>query len=178
MISGRSAPPRFSGVPPRPPSWPPPPPSLRPHAPPRKTPGKLPLTSSDMPVLAPRWPRAPNQGIEEALASKKPRLDNYIKPGDAKLVSQMASMCNKGCLQQGWTIDQFCEICHGATGASQVPGLSPGPHQARLNDHGSSSSVAIPSLPSKGLVKGCIRGNGLCPLGGWSIGSHCDYCHN
>ena len=165
-LSGRPAlpgPPGPPGVPSPSPSWPPRPPSLRPPPPPRKVPGMIPFSGEDMPTLVPRWPVCPS----DPPACKRPK--------QAESIIRSKNVCKKGCAQQGWRIDQFCEACHGS-GSDQGSDTSSGPLGAQRDCISASSVGHIPSK-EKASIPGCIRRNGLCPLVGWTISSYCEYCH-
>ena len=129
-----------------------------------------------------------------AMEGKKPRCDagTSIKSRDA--------VCRKGCNLIGWTIDQFCEVCHGSAGSlgPRSYGSASGPCGGQAgafvaSDPCSSLQIGPPLQNNEGIfhamprpefqncetqVRFCIRGNGLCPLVGWTIDSYCPYCHN
>ena len=87
-------------------------------------------------------------------------------------------VCNEGCPKTGWTIDQFCEVCHSSLGhgvPEECPSLSrpSGAEVALVAPDRCSNQVFV----HPGTVAGCVNGNGLCPLEGWTISSYCPVCH-
>ena len=139
-----------------------------------------------MPSLVPSWPLAHSQCTVEPLSGKKPRSGNQPKPGNASNavpVNQTASICKKGCPLHNWTIDQYCKVCHAPSDRIDQGDGTSGPCGAQMalgaNDQCSSYAGSHPlsSLYNKKvLVPGCVRGNGLCPLVGWTIHSYCQHC--
>ena len=49
-------------------------------------------------------------------------LDNHVKPREIACASSASNACRKGCSLVGWSMDQFCEVCHDSSGPL-VPGV-------------------------------------------------------
>ena len=132
-------------------------------------------------IRLPFEPLPPGNNCSEPIVSpkvKKPKTVTSNSLSDAS-----PATCNKGCPKVGWTIDQFCEVCHSAEGPGgplgSAPSLGPsGAAGAVALDQSSSRFEGAPVHVNEGKVLGCVRGNGRCPREGWTIDSYCPLCHN
>ena len=116
----------------------------------------------------------------ETVAPVKRRL--YTKSSSPnKRPNVCLGFCDKDCPKEGWTIDQFCEVCHSVG----VPGAPPecplslvpsGPLGVSPSDLFSSPPENTPLHANEEKLR-CIKGNGLCPKVGWAIDDYCPLCH-
>ena len=134
-----------------------------------------PCTETGSPTVA-KMPRTTNSFPSSAVSQGSVIPGNGTPP----------SVCNKGCPKTGWTIDQFCEVCHTSSGHGVLEegGASPWPLVAEealaAHDHRPAPALEPPlgvDLDPVRVMTDCVKGNGLCPRGGWSISSYCPMCH-
>ena len=85
--------------------------------------GKRTFSMEYLPPMLPCFPRTVDgETAAKTKENKKARLDNHVKPREIACASSAGNACGKGCSLVGWTMDQFCEVCHDSSGPL-VPGV-------------------------------------------------------
>ena len=94
--------------------------------------GKKPLSTGTVPPMLPLpskeccdKPVLPSSA-EKPKINKNTGIHKTAKKQENAVLS-LAPVCHKGCPEVGWTVDQFCEVCHSPGGSGSPVVWSPSP---------------------------------------------------
>lgn len=152
-------------------------------------------TPSELPILRKRNSVTSDSMVTENIVVPKSRLGapnacrwhpagSSLGPALKVSKSTKQEICingDSGCPRAGWTIQQFCSVCHAGTSSSSGEGVPvDGPSRAPRALGGRARIAVSPSLISPPVSTDhvtCVGGIGRCPQVGWTIDQFCPMCH-